>query len=315
MKIIFLGTPHYAEVVLEKLIESKHQVVAVVCQPDKPVGRKQILTPPEAKVLATKHNIPVYQFKKIRIDGVEALKNIDADIMITAAYGQILSQEILDITKFGVFNVHASLLPKYRGSSPIQWSLINGEKQLGVTIMKTLAGLDNGPILTQKAVDILPEDTVLSLMDKLACVGADLLLESLDMLESGNYKLTDQIEADMTYYPMLKKEMSAIDFGKTSTEICNFVRGMAEWPVATVNIYGNITKVFKAEPVNYLAEKQYKNGEVVCATSKLGLIVKAQNGFVRLVEIQPQNSKRMKDTDFLNGKKIEIGLNITDKKS
>lgn len=311
MKIIFMGTPHYAEVVLEKLINSKHQVVAVVCNPDKPVGRKQVLTPPETKVLAQKHNIPVYQFKKIKIDGVETLKKIDADIIITAAYGQILSQEILDITKFGVYNVHGSVLPKYRGSSPIQWSLINGEKQLGVTILKTLAGLDNGPILLTKYYDIQPDDSVESLMHTLSSIGGDLLLDGLDMLESGNYSLIEQNEAEMTYFPMLKKEDSAIDFNKSAQKICNFVRGMAEWPVATVNLQGNIAKVYKAQVVNYLPEKQYNNGEVVCATNKLGLIVKADDGYVRLCDIQPQNSKRMKDTEFLNGKKLEVGLNIS----
>lgn len=310
MKIIFMGTPHYAEIILQKLIDSKHQVVAVVCQPDKPVGRKQILTPPETKVLAQKNGIPVYQFKKIRIDGIEPLKKIDADIMITAAYGQILSQEVLDITKFGVYNVHASVLPKYRGSSPIQWSLINGEKKIGVTILKTLAGLDNGPLLLTKEIDILPEDSVESLMDKLANIGADLLLQGLDELESGNYKLVPQNEGEMTYFPMLKKEMSPIDFNKSAEDVSNFVRGMAEWPVATVNIYGSITKVFKAVETNYLPEKDYSNGEVVCASNKQGLIVKCGNGFVRLLEIQPQNSKKMKDTDFLNGKKVEVGLNI-----
>ena len=314
MKIIFMGTPHYAEVVLEKLINSRHQVVAVVCNPDKPVGRKQVLTPPPTKVLAQKHNIPVYQFKKIRLDGVETLKNIDADIMITAAYGQILSQKILDITKFGVYNVHGSVLPKYRGSSPIQWSLINGEKKLGVTILKTLAGLDNGPILLTQECDILPQDTVESLMHTLSSMGGDLLLKGLDMLDSGNYNLIPQNEAEMTYYPMLKKEMSPIDFDKTAQQVCNFVRGMAEWPVATVNLQGNITKVYRAEVINYLPEKSYNNGDVVCASNKLGLVVKTADGFVRLAEIQPQNSKRMKDTDYLNGKKVEVGVNISNKK-
>lgn len=314
MKIIFMGTPHYAEVVLEKLINSRHQVVAVVCNPDKPVGRKQVLTPPPTKVLAQKHNIPVYQFKKIRLDGVETLKKIDADIMITAAYGQILSQEILDITKFGVYNVHGSVLPKYRGSSPIQWSLINGEKKLGVTILKTLAGLDNGPILLTQEYDILPQDTVESLMHTLSSMGGDLLLKGLDMLESENYNLIPQNEAEMTYYPMLKKEMSPIDFNKTAQQVCNFVRGMAEWPVATVNLQGNITKVYRAEVINYLPEKSYNNGDVVCASNKLGLVVKTADGFVRLAEIQPQNSKRMKDTDYLNGRKLEVGINIKDKK-
>lgn len=305
-----MGTPKYGAIVLKKLIESRHKVVAVVCQPDKPVGRKQILTPPETKVLAKENNIPVYQFKKIRIDGVETLKKIDADIIVTAAYGQILSQEILDITKFGVYNVHASVLPKYRGSSPIQWSLINGEKTIGVTILKTLKGLDNGPILLTKECDILDTDTVESLMEKLGELGADLMLEGLDLLESGNYVLTPQNENEMTYFPMLKKENSNIDFSKSATEICNFVRGMVEWPVAVTNIMGNATKVFKAEPVSYLAEREYANAEVVCATSKLGLIVKCGDGFVRLLEIQPQNSKRMKDKDFLNGKKIPVGTNL-----
>lgn len=314
MKIIFMGTPRYAEVVLEKLLQSKHQVVAVVCQPDKPIGRKQILTPPPTKILAQKHNIPVYQFKKIRIDGVETLKKIDADIMVTAAYGQILSQEILDITKFGVYNVHASVLPKYRGSSPIQWSLINGEKTLGISIIKTLAGLDDGPIMATKSIDILPEDTVSSLMEKLSNIGGEMMAVCVDNLESGNYQLIPQNESEMTYFPLLKKEMSPIDFNKSAEQICNFVRGMAEWPVATVNIYGNITKVYKAEVANYLPEKQYNAGQVVCANNKQGLIVCANNSFVRLSLLQPQNSKKMKDTDYLNGKKIEIGLNITDKK-
>ena len=310
MKVIFMGTPHYGAIVLKKLIESKHQVVAVVCQPDKPVGRKQVLTPPETKVLAREHDIPVYQFKKIRVDGVETLKNIDADIMITAAYGQILSQEILDITKFGVYNVHASVLPKYRGSSPIQWSLINCEKEIGVTILKTFAGLDNGPILLAESIPIQQTDTVVSLMQKLGEIGADLMLKGLDMLESGNYELLPQNEEEMSYYPMLKKENSNIDFNKTAKQVVGFVKGMAEWPVAVTNIMGVTTKVFDAEEVLYMAEKAYQPAEVVCANNKQGLIVKCADGFVRLRKIQPQSSKIMNDTDYLNGRKIAVGTKL-----
>ena len=310
MKIIFMGTPHYGAIVLQKLIESKHKVVAVICQPDKPIGRKQILTPPETKVLAKEHNIPVYQFKKIRVDGVEALKEIDADIMVTAAYGQILSKDILDITKFGVYNVHASVLPKYRGSSPIQWSLINCEKQIGVTILKTLEGLDNGPILLTKTLDIKPDDTVLSLMQKLGEMGADLMVKGLDMLESDNYTLTPQNESEMTYFPMLKKENSNIDFSLPAKRVVGFVKGLAEWPVAVTNIQGNVVKVFDAEVVNYLPEKNYLYGEVVCASNKQGLIVKCGDGFVRLTKIQPQSSKLMRDVDFLNGRKIPVGTTL-----
>ena len=305
-----MGTPHYAAIVLQKLIDSKHQVVAVVCQPDKPVGRKQILVPPETKEIAKANNIPVYQFHKIRIDGVETLKNLDADIMVTAAYGQILSQEILDITKFGCYNVHASILPKYRGSSPIQWALINGEKTTGVTILKTYAGIDNGPILLTKECPIQSTDTVSSLMQKLGEIGADLMVQGLDMLESGNYVLTPQNEEEMTYFPMLKKENSNINFEKSTKEICGFVKGLEEWPTAVTNLCGNTIKVFDAEGVNYFAEKEYKPGQIVCATNKLGLIVKSVDGFVRLCVIQPQNGKKMKDTDFLNGKKIEVGTEL-----
>lgn len=310
MKIIFMGTPHYAAIVLQKLIDSNHQVVAVVCQPDKPVGRKQILVPPETKEIAKANNIPVYQFHKIRIDGVETLKNIDADIMVTAAYGQILSQEILDITKFGCYNVHASILPKYRGSSPIQWALINGETTTGVTILKTYAGIDNGPILLTKECQIENTDTVSSLMQKLGEIGADLMVQGLDMLESGNYVLTPQNEDEMTYFPMLKKENSNIDFEKSTKYICDFVRGLEEWPTAVTNLHGNTLKVFDAEEVNYFAEKEYNPGQIVCATNKQGFIVKTGDGFVRLCVIQPQNGKKMKDTDFLNGKKIEVGTKL-----
>ena len=310
MKVIFMGTPHYGAIVLKKLIESKHDVVAVVCQPDKPVGRKQILTPPETKVLAKEYNIPVYQFKKIRLEGIETLKSIDADIMVTAAYGQILSQEVLDITKFGVYNVHASVLPKYRGSSPIQWSLINCEKEIGVTILKTLAGLDNGPILMKQSVPIQVTDTVSSLMQKLGELGADMMVKSLDALESGNYVLTPQNEDEMTYYPMLKKENSNIDFETSSEKVAGFVKGLAEWPVAVTNIMGTVTKIFDAEVVNYIPEKEYEAGQVVCATNKLGLIVKCGSGYVRLKELQPQSSKQMKDTDFLNGRKIPVGTKL-----
>ena len=310
MKIIFMGTPHYGAIVLKRLIESKHQVVAVVCQPDKPVGRKQILTPPETKVLAKEHNIPVYQFKKIRVDGVETLKGIDADIMVTAAYGQILSQEVLDITKFGVYNVHASVLPKYRGSSPIQWSLINCEKEIGVTILKTLAGLDNGPILLTKSMPILQTDTVETLMQKLGEMGAEMMVDALDMLESGNYTLTEQNEAEMTYFPVLKKENSNIDFSLPANRVVGFVRGMAEWPVAVTNVMGITTKVFEAEEVSYLPEREYSPAEVVCANNKQGLIVKCGEGFVRLKTIQPQGSKPMTDTAFLNGRKIQVGLKL-----
>lgn len=320
MKIIFLGTPHFAENVLQKLINSRHEVVAVVCQPDKLVGRKQLLECPPVKLLAQKHNIPVYQFNKIRLEGVEPLKQIDADIMVTAAYGQILSQDILDITKFGVYNVHGSVLPKYRGSSPIQWSLINGEKTLGVTILKTQIGMDDGPILHTQEFEILETDTVASLMEKISLIGADLLLKSLDEIENGTAVLTPQDESQVTKCTMLKKEQAVLDFSKSAKMLENFVRGMEEWPVAFCRLNGVMLKVYKAKAKSFdelitllngeimldnLKNSQY--GEIVYAGKK-GVFVKCQNSVLQLLEMQLEGGKKLGYKDFVNGKKLYDGL-------
>lgn len=320
MKIIFMGTPHFAENVLEKLINSRHQVVAVVCQPDKLVGRKQILECPPTKLLAQKYNIPVYQFAKIRLEGVEPLKKIDADIMVTSAYGQILSQEILDITKYGVYNVHGSVLPKYRGSSPIQWSLINGEKTLGVTILKTQAGMDDGPILHTQEFDIQETDTVSSLMEKISLMGADLLLKSLDEIENGTAVLVKQDEAQATKCTMLKKENAGIDFNLPAQNIVNFVRGMEEWPVAFCHLNGVMLKIYKAkaktlEELCLGLDSQISLDEIssmpvgtVIYSGKKGIFVKCNNSAVELLELQLEGGKKMSAKDFANGKKIQAGM-------
>lgn len=319
MKIIFLGTPHFAENVLQKLIDSRHEVVAVVCQPDKLVGRKQTLECPPTKLLALKHNIPVYQFKKIRKEGVEPLKQIDADIMITAAYGQILSQEVLDITKYGVYNVHGSVLPKYRGSSPIQWSLINGEKTLGVTILKTQAGMDDGPILHTQEFEIMEQDTVSSLMEKISLMGADLLLKSLDEIENGTAVLTPQDETQATKCTMLKKEQAVIDFNNQASKIVNFVRGLQEWPVAYCHVNGIMLKIYQAKAfsIEQLCERsggelssdvliQKQIGEVVMSNKK-GIFVKCNNSILSLIELQLEGGKKLSYKDFVNGKKLPVG--------
>lgn len=320
MKIIFMGTPHFAENVLEKLINSRHQVVAVVCQPDKLVGRKQVLECPPTKLLAQKHNIPVYQFAKIKTEGVEPLKKIDADIMITSAYGQILSQEILDITKYGVYNVHGSVLPRYRGSSPIQWSLINGEKTLGVTILKTQAGMDDGPILHSKEFEILETDTVSSLMEKISLMGADLLLQSLDEIENGTAVLVEQDESLATKCTMLKKENANIDFNLSAQQVVNFVRGLEEWPVAFCHLNGVMLKVYKAkaktlEDIYSILDCKTSFDELdkipvgtVVHCGKKGVFVKCNNSAVELLELQLEGGKKMSAKDFVNGKKIQAGM-------
>ena len=319
MKIIFLGTPHFAENVLQKLIDSRHEVIAVVCQPDKLVGRKQLLEAPPTKVLAQKYNIPVYQFAKIRLEGVEPLKKLGADIMITAAYGQILSQEILDITRFGVYNVHGSVLPRYRGSSPIQWSLINGEKTLGVTILKTQAGMDDGPILHTQEFEIQESDTVSSLMEKISLMGADLLLKSLDEIENGTAVLVPQDESLVTKCKMLKKEQAVIDFNTPAQNIVNFVRGMAEWPVAYTHYNGVMLKIYKVKShtlqdfmvlsnLSLDEISNMKNGQVALVSTKKGIFVKCDNSVLELVELQLEGGKKMSAKDFANGKKLAEGV-------
>ena len=308
MKIIFLGTPHFAENVLQKLIDSRHQVVACVCQPDKLVGRKQLLEKPPVKVLAEKHNIPVYQFEKISRDGVEVLKALNADIMITAAYGQMLSQEVLDITPFGVFNVHGSVLPKYRGAAPIQWSLINGEKTLGVTILKTQIGMDDGPILHTKEFEIEKTDTVESLYEKISLLGADLLLLSLDEIENKTAVLIPQDESLATKCKLLKKEQAVIDFNKTAKQIENMVRGMAEWPVAHTFINGKMFKVYKAEEVfndELNGFETLENGTVVVCSAKKGIIIKCEKSFIKLIEVQIEGGKKMDAKSFANGNQLK----------
>lgn len=310
MKIIFLGTPDFAKNVLSKLIESEHQVVAVVCQPDKPVGRKQILTMPPVKELALKHNIKVFQFNKIKKEGLFPLSSLNADIMVTAAYGQILSQEILDITKFGVINVHASLLPKYRGSSPVQWALINGEKVTGVTIMKTDRGMDTGDMIIKQQVDISSQDTVTSLLDKLSKVGADLLIEALKQIENGSVVFEKQNNEESTYFPMLNKEMAKIDFNSNAENIVNFIRGLEEWPTAYLMLNGQVLKIFKAQFVLSDEYANFKNGYICKCNGKNGLIIKAQNGVVVAKEVQYGSGKRMDAKSFANGHNEFEGLMV-----
>lgn len=308
MKIIFLGTPDFGKNVLEKLINSRHQVVAVVCQPDRPVGRKQILTPPPTKVLAEDHNIPVYQFEKIKKQGVEPLSKLGADVMVTSAYGQILNQKLLDLTKYGVINVHGSLLPKYRGSSPVQWAMINGEKQTGVTIMKTDIGMDTGDMIDSETVDILETDTVTSLLEKLSKVGGDLLLKVLDSIENGTAIFTKQDESKASYYPMLDKQMAKIDFNSSSQKICDFVRGLEEWPTAYCYLNDDVLKVYKAKKCDFTSNENAVAGEVVECLAKKGVIVKTIDGCVELLQVKLGSGKLMDGKSFANGHKNLKGV-------
>lgn len=306
MKIVFLGTPNFASVVLEKLISSHHEVVAVICSTDKPQGRGNKLTMPPAKIMAQKNNIPVFQFSKIRVQGVETLKNIKADVFVTASFGQILSQEILDIAPYGVVNVHGSLLPKYRGASPVQTALLNGEKITGITIMKTFAGIDDGDIYAKKEVEISDKDNSKTLMEKLAYVGGDLLVETLDKIENGTAKLTPQNSEEATYTKMLKKEESFLDFSHSATSLNNFVRAYYQSPNAHFRFNGEVFKVLESR-VYELSAPQGQNGEVVISSAKQGLIVACNEGYLEIVTLQAPSGKVMRAKDYLNGKQIPVG--------
>jgi len=304
MKIIFLGTPDFSAHVLKALIDSRHEVVGVVTQPDKPCGRGHKLMPSPVKVLAEANSIPVYQFNRISKE-CAPLKDLNADIMVTAAYGQILRQNVLDLTPKGVINVHASLLPKYRGSSPIQWCIIKGETQTGVTIMKTDIGVDTGDMILSKSLTIGETETAGELFDRLSVLGKDALLEVLDLIEEGKETYTKQDESNMSHYPMLDKDSGRIDFNMTSRDIVNLCRGLNPWPVAFVSLNENDRlKVYKASKVDI--DSNAKVGTVLASDSKNGLIVKCSDGAVSLDIIQTAGTKAMPAKDYLRGRKLQI---------
>lgn len=304
MKVIFLGTPNFAVEVLKSIHQSHHEVVAVVCQPDKPSGRGNKMLPPPTKVYAQEQGLAVFQFNKISREGVDTLKQLDADVLVTAAYGQILSKDVLEIAPNGVINVHGSLLPKYRGSSPIQWAILNGETKTGITIMRTNVGIDDGDMLTSKEIEITDEDTDATMFEKLSKLGACMIVEALDVIESGQAKFVPQGD-DFSYYPMIKKEMAQIDFSKTGREIDCLVRAFNSWPVAFFNYDTQVFKVFKVGAKKMQISAQ--NGEVVKSSSKEGLFIKCGDGLIEIVELQAPNGKRMTAKSYLNGKKIEVG--------
>ncbi len=306
MKVIFLGSPDFSATVLNYLLASKHEVVAVVTQPDKEAGRGQKILCSPVKILAEKQGIKVFQFNKIRLEG-NVLKELNADIMVTAAFGQILSQENIDITPNGIINVHASILPKYRGSSPIQWAVINGEKETGISIMKTETGIDTGDVLLCEKTNILKDETAGELFIRLADIGGKLLVKALDLIEAKKAKFTPQNHAEMSYFPMLKKEMGKIDFNKKAVEIVNLVNGLNPWPLAFI-VAQNDTKIKVYKAVVAESDKVLPNGQIVFADSKNGLIIKCEGGAVRLIKLQAPNGKVLDDKTYLNGNKIEVLL-------
>ncbi len=305
MNIVFMGTPDYAAVTLKALINSKHNIVGVFAQPDKKVGRKQILTPPPVKVLAEENSIPVFQPVTLR-DGeaLGILKELNPDIIVVVAYGKILPEEILTMPKYGCINGHASLLPKYRGASPIQWCIVCGEEKTGITVMQMDKGMDTGDILLQKETDILNGETAEELFDRLSAISADLMLETVENIE--NITPIKQDESKASYAPIIKKEMAKLDFSKGAKELYNAVRGYYSWPCAYFFLNGKRIKVISAE----IGDKTFKpQGTVIDNTDFLQIACGDGVG-LRLLTVQPEGKGQMTSKQMLNGTKIEKGFII-----
>lgn len=301
MKIIFAGSPEFAVPALEKLLQSGKEVVAVVTQPDKPVGRKQILTPTPVKAFALAHGLPVYDFKRIR-DNCDTLRSLGADVMITCAYGQILTAEVLNCFKGGVWNIHASLLPKYRGASPVQSAILGGEAYTGVTVMKTELALDTGDMLLVKRCEA-GDLTCGELTEKLSLLGAEAAAEAVGLLEEGKTQLLMQDEAGATYCTKVKKEDGKLDFSHSPQHICRIIKAFSPAPAAFCNFNGAILNIYNAE-IGTLGGG--KIGEVILA-DKRGIAVQCNGGSILITELQPAGGKRMKAADFVNGRKIKAG--------
>ena len=303
MRILFLGTPDFAVAALERIVGTDNEVVGVVTQPDRKRNRGEVSFCP-VKQFAVEKGIKVYQYESIRKEGVEDIKAINPDIMITYAFGQISSEEILDIPKYGVINIHASLLPKYRGSSPIQWCLVNGESKTGVTIMRTALAVDSGDILLQKEIDILPEENAGELFDRLAVLGGQAIVEALEIIADGRAVYTPQQESQATHYPMISKEDGKIDWSRSAREVFNKMRGFTPWPSAFTTLDGKLFKILKCVVSDKIFDG--KEGQVFVEERKAYVV--CGNGTVELKEVQLEGKKAMPVSDFLLSGKLKTGV-------
>lgn len=314
MKLIFMGTPDFAVPSLDRLIEAGHWIEAVLTQPDRPVGRKQIVTPPPVKVLAMQHGLKIFQPEKIRTAEARAMFEPilrSADAGIVAAYGRILPDWMLAAPRFGCINVHSSILPKYRGAAPINWAIVNGESETGVTIMQMDSGLDTGAILLQESTSIGDDETAEQLTPRLAQIGARLLVETLKKLESGELKPIRQNDTEATLAPILKREDGLVDWNLTARQIINRKRGFTPFPGCYTNLNGHRLEIVKAAEgvVGVVGNEASQSAPgTVIEISKESLCVACGNGTKLLIfEVQPAGKRAMMVRDFLNGIKLSIG--------
>ena len=297
VKIVFMGTPDFAAHILQRLINEKHEIILVVSQPDRPVGRKKELLATPVKLVALENSIPVFQPEKIKTDYEEIIA-ANPDIIITAAYGQIVPKAILNTPELGCINVHASLLPKYRGGAPIHQAIIDGETETGITIMYMDVGLDTGDIISQQTTPITENDNTGILFERLSEIGADLLIKTLPSIKAGTNERHQQEESKVTYAYNITREQEMIDWSKMAKEIFNQIRGLNPWPTAYTAINGQNVKIFKSEIIN----KKSEETGIIIAVSNAGIeIACGDGGVIRITELQLAGKKRMPLKDLLNG--------------
>lgn len=304
-----MGTPDFSVGSLNALINAGHEIVGVFTQPDKPKGRKMVLTPSEVKVFATNKGLNIYQPNSLKENGVfDTIKGLNPEMIVVVAYGKMLPEEILNFPKYGCINVHASILPKYRGASPIQWSIVCGEKETGVTTMYMDKGMDTGDILLVDKTPIYDTDNAETLFDRLSEIGANLLVKTVFELEKGTITSIKQNDSEATYAPIIKKEMGEIDFSKSANEIDCLVRGLFPWPATYFTIDGKRFKVHKARVSDITSTCE--SGTVIEAKGKLIISCK-DNSAIEILEIQPEGKAVMTAAQMLNGYRIEKGSKIS----
>lgn len=308
MKIIYMGTPDFAVAPLEAILKAGHEVTAVVTQPDRQKGRGREVQYSPVKECALSYGIPVLQPLKIKEkDAVEELRKYPADIFVVAAFGQLLSEEILNMPRLGCINIHASLLPAYRGAAPIQWCVINGEEKTGVTIMQMAKGMDTGDILLQKEVVLDEKETGGSLFDRLMETGAELIVEVLPKIEAGELTPVVQKEELATYAGKITKDMGNIDFAKSAVTIERLIRGLNPWPSAFTHYKGKILKIWEADVVSECANAENPVPGTVIAMDKESFTLATGEGALRIRSLQPEGKKRMSCAEFMRGYEVKVG--------
>ena len=311
MRIVFMGTPDFSVPCLERLIADGHSVVGVFCREDKAVGRKQIMTAPPVKICANQYHIPVFQPKRLKenLEMLSVLKNLNPELIVVVAYGRLLPKEILQLPAFGCVNIHASLLPRHRGASPIQWSIVCGDTETGVTSMLMDEGMDTGAMLLQEKTAILPTDTGETLFNRLSQMGAELLSKTVLGLETGTVSPVPQPAQGVTYAPIIKKEMGVLNFNKTAQQLDCQIRGFSPWPAASFYAENRRFKVLKAAPVanhsvlGAVGRVCYQNGRV--------FIICGDNTLLEILEICPEGSKKMNAAAFINGRFLPEGTQLS----